>query len=422
MSNLKRKRRDLITPFPSGKGRVCYNADHPNISKRNTCDPWGTVPGVDYKGNQVTDSMGHPWPSRNRGTFQGDLGGEFYTVRTSAEVLNPEPQGMKAVDLSNKITRHYIGPIYACRPVDMFAPSLPTFDTSLESAGTTAISRVKPTNSVADTSTALGELLKDGLPDLPAIHTLRDRTLHVRNSGKEFLNVEFGWQPLVSDVRKFAHAVSHAHSVLAQFRRDSGRMVRRKYYFPAITSTSVVSDSPNGRAFYNPTATIFTDPKVASTNLLITDFTWQQRWFSGAFTYHVPGSNSLFGKLERYALEADKLLGIQLTPEVLWELSPWSWAIDWFSNLGDVVSNLSDWSTYGLVMQYGYMMEHSIRRRTYARPTTGLIDRSVSASPIVLTIESKRRIKANPFGFGITWEGLNPLQLAIAAALGISRL
>lgn len=422
MSTLKRKRRDLITPFPAGKGRVCYNADYPTINKRNTCDPWVTASGSDYKGSQVTDSEGHPFASRNKRGLQGDIGGEFYTVRTSAEVLGNQSQYMKAVDTGNKITRHYTGPIYACRPADMSPPSIPAFSTSLEEAGATAISRCKPTNSVADTSTALGELLKDGVPALPFINSFRDKTLHIRNSGKEFLNVEFGWQPLVSDVRKFAYAVSHAHSVLAQFRRDSGRQVRRRYYFPAIESTATISDSPNLRANYSPGASIFNDPAVAATNLLVTEYRWQQRWFSGAFTYHVPGSNSLFGKMERYALEADKLLGIQLTPETLWELSPWSWAIDWFSNLGDVVSNLSDWSTYGLVLQYGYMMEHSIIERTYARPSTGLKDKSVFANPIVLTTESKRRIKANPFGFGITWEGLNPLQLAIAAALGISRL
>jgi len=33
----------------------------------------------------------------------------------------------------------------------------------------------------------------------------------------------------------------------------------------------------------------------------------------------------------------------------------------------------------------------------------------------------KSRFPANPFGFGVGWEGLSPTQLAITAALGITR-
>jgi hypothetical protein len=35
---------------------------------------------------------------------------------------------------------------------------------------------------------------------------------------------------------------------------------------------------------------------------------------------------------------------------------------------------------------------------------------------------TKVRIPAGPFGFSIGWEGLSPTQLAITAALGITRL
>jgi hypothetical protein len=37
-------------------------------------------------------------------------------------------------------------------------------------------------------------------------------------------------------------------------------------------------------------------------------------------------------------------------------------------------------------------------------------------------VVTKRRTEANPFGFGVSWKGLSPFQLSIAAALGISRL
>ena len=122
----------------------------------------------------------------------------------------------------------------------------------------------------------------------------------------------------------------------------------------------------------------------------------------------------------RAATRASVLLGIELTPEVLWNLTPWSWAADWFANMGDVLSNVSDFANDGLVMHYGYMMETSHVTHTYDLHGHGL---NGVESPLTLTFENiqKQRIKASPFGFGLTWESFTPRQLAILAALGISR-
>jgi hypothetical protein len=119
---------------------------------------------------------------------------------------------------------------------------------------------------------------------------------------------------------------------------------------------------------------------------------------------------------------ASHLLGIELTPETLWNLAPWSWAVDWFSNTGDVVSNLTSWSSDGLVMHYGYMMEHSIvTRNYYSRGSRFLFANGSSAPDLRFVTETKQRVRANPFGFNATWSGLSPVQTAIAAALGLSR-
>jgi hypothetical protein len=123
----------------------------------------------------------------------------------------------------------------------------------------------------------------------------------------------------------------------------------------------------------------------------------------------------------RDALRAKKLLGIIPTPSTLWNLAPWSWATDWFLNTGDVISNLTDWATDGLVMRYGYMMEHTIVRDTYTLTKPGLSSPGVRVQPLTLVTETKMRRKANPFGFGLTWSGLSPRQTAIAVALGLTR-
>jgi hypothetical protein len=73
-------------------------------------------------------------------------------------------------------------------------------------------------------------------------------------------------------------------------------------------------------------------------------------------------------------------------------------------------------------MRYGYMMEHSINKVTYSyEAIPGTYVQKPSIPDLAFVTETKLRQKANPFGFGVSWDGLSPLQLAITAALGLSR-
>jgi hypothetical protein len=122
------------------------------------------------------------------------------------------------------------------------------------------------------------------------------------------------------------------------------------------------------------------------------------------------------------AAVAELNFGVAFTPETLWNLTPWSWAADWFSNAGDVISNLSDSQRYGLIMPYGYIMVNTIQKRTYS--VSGVSDYGGSGNvpgSITFVTESKQRGKANPFGFGVSDGDLDPGQISILAALGLSR-
>jgi hypothetical protein len=203
-----------------------------------------------------------------------------------------------------------------------------------------------------------------------------------------------------------------------QFDRDSGKVVRRAYNFPIEVTDSQVATGSNGTymvPFNSDTKKATSAPWEVSRRVV------QKKWFSGAFTYRVPLGNDSLSVLGRHASHAKKLLGISLTPDTLWNLAPWSWATDWFANTGDVLSNISDCVTDGLVMHYGYMMVHTIVTDTYMPVGTDLIDGSSSSVFSVVT-ETKQRRAANPFGFGISWDALSAFQLSIAGALGLSRV
>jgi len=140
---------------------------------------------------------------------------------------------------------------------------------------------------------------------------------------------------------------------------------------------------------------------------------------SGAFTYHLPDDTG--SGLLGHAESAIKLLGLDLDPEVLWNLAPWSWATDWYANTGDVIHNISSWSADGLVMKYGYIMEHSVVRDTYRFMGPTSFKSPVYPQPVTLVTEVKLRRRASPFGFGVSGGALSTRQKAIVAALGISR-
>jgi len=130
--------------------------------------------------------------------------------------------------------------------------------------------------------------------------------------------------------------------------------------------------------------------------------------------------DSLEDRLARYSLEARKLLGISLTPETLWNLAPWTWAVDWMGDIGTLLHNAALFGQPdSLVMQYGYVMSHTVTERTEV--LTGFLTKSgLSSTSMVYGIETKTRRQATPFGFGVLATSFSAKQWAILAALGIS--
>jgi hypothetical protein len=120
-------------------------------------------------------------------------------------------------------------------------------------------------------------------------------------------------------------------------------------------------------------------------------------------------------KFQDWMSMTDHLLGVKVTPETVWNIAPWSWAADWFANTGDIMTNISNLGKDGLVMQYGYsMMERVLRSESKAR-FDGILTKRTQETV------HKRRMPATPYGFGVNLSTLSPKQVAIIAALGLSR-
>ena len=412
MSPLTRKTRPIPFEVPSAGFRV----RNPSVP----LESHAAVSGYTVNGSQITDSEGHPRPKGKSRLADGDIGGNFFTQKRYVLGLE-EPVPFEFANALPILTL-FDGTVqwYPVTPsAALFPSSVHSSESELIEMGATAISRCKPTKSTASFSTAVGEILKDGIPHKVGSLLWEQKTHNLRqNVGSEYLNGVFGWEPMLHDIRSFAAGVVDADKLTKQYIRDAGRPVRRDYRFPV---EKVVTDPVlwgANQEHVSPFNSRFWDGTVAQKTYYIDTIT-KSCWFEGVFTYALPPSAKLMGK---HVSAASQILGIVPDPETLWNLAPWSWAIDWFSNTGDVVSNANDWATDGLVMRYGYVMERSIIQRNFYSEGSNFRPGSPGVAPdLTFVTETKQRLRANPFGFGLSWNGLSPRQLAIAVALGISR-
>lgn len=395
---------------------------------------------VRIDGTQMTVSEGHPWTGDG---FKGeDVGGNFYSIQRRygdgrSSLNNPQPQYIFGTPAP--YTMFYYGPLYAAQPAivgtghnlyglhefkeSVFPPDLSYSDSYLNGLGATAIANCKPTSSPANLSVGIAELVREGIPRALGANLWESRAKDFRRYGDEYLNYQFGWLPLVNDIKDTASAISNASKLMKQYERDSGRLVRRGYDFPLIRETETIparnevfmaNNVLKGDWYANGSASRcrgFREREIT-----------RKIWFRGGFTYYLPSDYDSRSKLDRASLFATDILGLEITPETIWNLTPWSWAVDWGTNIGDVMANISDFAADGLVLRYGYLMENTIIKDTYTVTGADLVGYGPTTIRTTFVTEVKKRRRATPFGFGFDMTKLNSRQIAILAALGISRV
>jgi hypothetical protein len=259
---------------------------------------------------------------------------------------------------------------------------------TLDVWGSKAIAACAPANQVGTALTTIIELYREGLPHLLGSSLWKDKALKARNAGDEYLNLEFGYKPLANDIAQFMSIVVNLNRILKQYERDAGKVVRRRMSFPperSISSVKIVS----GGVITAPSNSALQKKSPSGETHRVREII-TKRWFSGAFTYYIPSQYRERDGSVNHAKLVERFLGLELTPDVVWELAPWSWAVDWFTNAGAIISNLTSWARDGQVLKYGYIMEHFVCRDTYLYiGDTGLYT-PVIPFPMTLVSESKK--------------------------------
>lgn len=422
------------------------NRTLPFLTQEKWISMYGANPGVvdEYIPERHIESTTSEWGRNylryvNSGRFsdrlthrlnQLDWGHYFYSKKSWVD-----ESSMRFVNLTGQHTtttpHSYSGGMMACIPSKIHnLGSAEMSETQLKQvvigAGATAISRTIPHSSALDLGVTLGELRQDGLPRLPALTKLfGDLKGMPRKAAGEYLNYEFAWKPLVSDILGILEVAAQSERIYEQYKRDSGRHIRRRYSFPdderAWTETL-----PSEKLYPRLPVQWWTGSSSQRSygDLEISYRRTSRTWFAGSYRYHIPEYQGIRGDIAEWQRQARVLYGLQASPELLWQLTRWSWLVDWFANFGDILANVSALGTDNLTLHYGYIMRESTIRADYLWksyiPPKDSSHTILSSARTSGVWNQKIRMKASPYGFGLDPGVFTPRQWAILTALGIT--
>lgn len=288
-------------------------------------------------------------------------------------------------------------------------------DNTVRNMGDSAITMTRPASPSVNLLTSAGELLSDGVPSAPDLIRWRKTLSSLRNVkkgvAKDYVAWNFAWKPLESEIRGYYKNVIEADNIIQEAQKATrNNVIRVGHSYPIAAESSATSG--------NIVVYRWSDSYPFGTQGK--GGTWKQNtrrvWFEGKYVTFPSVPKAASNSSRDFSSFAKEVLGLQLTPEVLWNLSPWSWFSDWLTNTDVILGSVSDLLSDGMVPVSSFVMCHT-RREAY---TASYSLTSWSPVKTFVLFETKKRFMSVPYlGFGGVGT-LNARQLSILAALGAS--
>ena len=311
----------------------------------------------------------------------------------------------------------------------------------LDAYGALAYTQASPLSEEFSLPAFVGEL-REGLPSLlPAVFmkntagwsdSVKGRLRDAKNAGGDYLNVQFGWIPLLNDVISLATALAKATVAITAM--DD---IHRYRELPITDTTSVhelgvrgdwtdIPEMPSMSPGTNIPSAALSANVIKGTYTVVQNYS-SRMWFEGNFVKLPKASLGL----DRHMAQFDWLIRTDLTPSDLWQIAPWSWLVDWFIDIGGLIDAFQTGTSNRILSTYAYAMREETRTSTtllrnifvqqggsYTRTYIGPKDYSH-----VRIAQRKRRIRANPFGFILNpTVSLSLGQQLILGALGLTKI
>lgn len=279
-------------------------------------------------------------------------------------------------------------------------PGIDVYDPSVPSDGELAfkvLERTNPSVPVVDVPAMIGEFALGNIP-----LNIRSKGISIiRKIANVNLKYQFEIKPLVSDLLKCLQLMDDVQ----------GRMKTLNTLHTKGKLRKAAKVYKKGRK-YSRWVSMNSDFGVGiSGEELIQD----QVDIWGYTTWYLDDPLSMVG-MDPFDLASRLVSGAYLNFDTVWELIPWSWFVDWFTNVGSILNATRNelGCTPGLV----YLCEH--RKSELKSGKVSISPHGVTMSPYHSVRETKERRLATPY-FSASLPFLNDKQVSILGSIAISR-
>lgn len=328
------------------------------------------------------DSVGHPKPYV--------VGGNFNLVKN--DVRAPRVKSGKW---------SFATEVYTFSNYGMNGPILPSAATTLVfDTLNDVLARSNPSKPIVDVPVFIGELR-----ELPELFLIRGRKL-LDLLAEGNLSYQFGWKPFISDLMGLLDFQSHL---------DTRAAYLSKLYQKGGMSFTTKKDkseyeTPWSYLSSNMSAWCWGEEK---------SYARTERWYSVKWVPEEDVRNHIRPLSEIRQKAFRSMLGLEVSLSSAWELLPWSWLIDWFSDAGSYLTARRN--AAGFVPGQCFTMTHSYRIR-WRRPTTWSARPNWPEKPVFVTgyvsEESKVRTLGSVSPVTIRVPILSFRQWGILASIG----
>lgn len=329
-------------------------------------------------------------------------------------------------------------------------PSLPTENTQ-RVEGAEILRSARPTRPHSNLTQWFGELRQFG--DLTNVTTkIRPQDLNTPGFrgeverfrqggaavGGAYLAGQFGWVPFFGELLNALEVCANSDALINQFVRDSGKLVRRSRERVLKQEVYTGNGTLNGASSYNHRTLNYDGigvqvgwrPGYMSSRLSTTfesTVTVTDKLRAGAtWEYFVADPNGSLGRIREFNQRAKLLLGDPLLSySTLWELAPWSWLVDWHTDIGGLLSFQESVAEDSLVARRAYTsvlrdIDVVTRHDNYHYNTTGTWVGDAPIAHSTASLRQVRRRQGSPYDMGIDWTGYTTQQWFILGALGLT--
>jgi hypothetical protein len=246
----------------------------------------------------------------------------------------------------------------------------------------------------------------------------------------EFLNNQFGWVPFVNDIRQMADAVIFSDQYIRDLTAMNNQWMKRGAILEESEKSSHLKRvysfgcEPGGFEIESLCKQMTVDGNACFGYYDVFARTITRAWAEGSFKFYLPefdassmpSYNSAWSTVNRHL----DLYGLRLNPSTLYKATPWTWLVDWFTEVGKRIDDVNSVYFDGVVSKYLYVMHH-MKREIVSSHYLNFWSGGLNVSWSRYLETKQRKASSSPFAFAPALPDLTARQFSILAALGLSK-